>query len=378
MELILHIGQSKTGTSAIQHFLSLNRRGLARQKILYPAVNVAGGLIQVTNHNSFADAASNRIIFPFLQYEDYVRQYKSALLSGGYEKVLLSAEHFFGGEPRIWDCADPESYYLGYAEKVSRIGRFADGMTVTLLVYLRPQVDWFASAVCQTVRLQPLIKRGQIYRDDLQFLRLMSPVLNYDRILEIWRSVFPTARFIVVPYVRSELTNLNIVDDMCARLAIETGGFVGKEITEEVNSTFAQDFTEVKKILNKTDRSRNRERSVIKCLQFLSKSSEFDSGYVLSADVKTEIEQLVADSNAALSSKYLAAGPFPCESVSSKKRNRRPDEHDVAQALTAFEQEFRKPRYRLLELNIATRAYLRENLPSLHSKLHRLKRRLAS
>jgi hypothetical protein len=378
MELVLHIGQSKTGTSAIQHFLSLNRGGLARQRILYPAANIAGGLIQVTNHNSFADAASNRIVFPFLQYEDYVNQYKSAISGGAYGKILLSAEHFFGGEPRIWDCADPESYYLGYAEKIRRIRSFSDGMAVTILVYLRPQVDWFASAVCQTVRLQPLINRGQIYQNDLQFLRLMSPLLNYDRILEIWRSAFPTARFIVVPYVRSELANANIVDDMCERLGVDASGFVGKEITEEVNSTFAQEYTEVKKILNKKDKSRNRERAIIKCLQYLSRSSEFGSGYVLAADVKAAIGELVADSNTALSSEYLQSNPFPIESVSSKKRDHRPSERDVAEALIAFKREFRKPRYRLLELNIATRAYLRENLPSLHSKLHRLKRHLAS
>lgn len=377
MELILHIGQSKTGTTAIQHFLSLNRERLVRQQILYPVVNVAAGRIHVTNHNAFADSVSDRIVFPFLSYEDYVKQFRSAISNGDCDKILLSAEHFFGGEPRVWDCDDAQSYYEKYAEKIKRIRSFSDGMAVTILVYLRPQVDWFASAVCQTVRLQPLIQRGQIYQDDLQFLKLMSPLLNYERILEVWRDSFPRANFIVVPYVRSELKNSNIVDDMCAKLGIDTEGFVGKDVTGEVNSTFAQDFTEVKKILNKKDKSRSRERSIIKCLQFLSKGSEFGSGYVLSPEVKDRIEELVANSNAALSSNYLQADGFAAESSLYKKQRRSPDQREIFEALAAFEREFRKPKYRLLEFDISMRALLREKMPLVHTMLHRLKLFLA-
>lgn len=374
MELILHIGQSKTGTSAIQHFLSANRERLAENGILYPAAKVSGHTINIKNHNAFADSIEGRSIFPFLRHEEYLQYYEEMLNSAKFDRLLLSAEHFFGGEPRIWDCSGEDDYYRKYKKKVIGLKDVAAGKSVHIVAYLRPQVDWFCSAVSQTVRVEPLIKRGKIYRSDESFLELMSPLLRYDRLMGIWKDVFPDARFSVIPYIRKELINQNIVDDFCTRLSIDTSHFEAKEITKEVNSSFSLDYIEVKKRLNTRLPGRFRERAIIKCLLKLSKESKFGRNYVAADNAKDRIHQMFQDGNGALSDGFLVPGSvLPVESEASRGHKDRPSELDVASAWEAFHREFRKPIYRLLELNIATKALLREYFPAIHAKLHTVK-----
>ena len=75
MQILLHIGQSKTGTSAIQAYLSLNRKELARNGILYPSVKIWGMPVDLGNHNPLADALVAVFRYPFLTAEQYFDQF---------------------------------------------------------------------------------------------------------------------------------------------------------------------------------------------------------------------------------------------------------------------------------------------------------------
>lgn len=377
MELILHIGQSKTGTSAIQHFLAMNRERLAAKGILYPAAEVSGNIVNIKNHNAFADSIQGRLIFPFLRYEEYINYFKKVSEDKRYSKIILSAEHFFGGEPRIWDCSDESDYFRKYREKVSGLKEVASGKSVHIVTYLRPQVDWFCSAVSQTVRVEPLIKRGQLYKNDSSFLKLVSPLLRYDVLMGIWKEVFPEAKFTIVPYIRSELINNNIVDDFFHHISIDSTNFDGKEITKEVNTSFSLEFIEVKKVLNLENPDRFRERAIIKCLLKLSEKSTFGRNYVPDNGIVQQIHDMCRGVNSALSNEYMPAGTvLPVASKSAMARGGRPNEADIAKAMEIFRREFRKPTYRLLKVNIAVKAILRERFPLIHAKLHTVKHRL--
>ncbi|MCH8942156.1 MAG: hypothetical protein IIA48_06935 [Bacteroidetes bacterium] len=50
-KFILHIGQSKTGTTAIQSFLSENRKILHNKGILYPDILKKWVSLDLLNHN---------------------------------------------------------------------------------------------------------------------------------------------------------------------------------------------------------------------------------------------------------------------------------------------------------------------------------------
>src|SRR5690606_11480887 len=174
-DLLLHIGQSKTGTSAIQACLTLNRGHLQGMGILYPPVSIGGFSVDLGNHNVLADAVTGWIGFPFLTAEQHFQSFWEQSRGAHYSRMILRAEHFFGGKPRIWEVENEAAYFRAYRDKVRRLSGFLDTLNVTVLVYLRPQADWLSSAVNQTVKIQGLIGDRQLYRDDNQFYDMMRP-----------------------------------------------------------------------------------------------------------------------------------------------------------------------------------------------------------
>ena len=72
MKILLHIGQPKTGTSAIQTFLSANRKALRIAGVLYPSVPVKGLVFHLRNHNTVANALNNmQSVYPHLTANQY-------------------------------------------------------------------------------------------------------------------------------------------------------------------------------------------------------------------------------------------------------------------------------------------------------------------
>lgn len=371
MEVLLHIGQSKTGTSAIQSFLTLNKSALNRADIDFPSVNVGGFDIAVGSHNFLADAIAGKLIYPYVTADEFQRQLFNS--HGAYKKIILSGEHFFGGEPRVWDCEGEDDYFEKYSGKVRQASEFLAGKTVRILVYLRPQVDWFESAISQTIRVQGLSKRKTIYRDDESFLTLMAPLLKYGRLLQVWRTHFPDAKIEVVPYIRSELIGQNSIIDFIHRAGLTNLSDTFGSPRLSVNESITREFIEVKKILDSSAKSVHRERAIIKCLLELSKSSNFSSRYVISDLLRDRIIGFSARENKWISDEFLGGNELPIFTARSTSPPV-PSRGEIQTALGVFRREFSRPKYRLMELDFAARATLRTKLPAVHGLLHNLKK----
>ena len=109
MKLILHIGQSKTGTTALQSFLLSNKNRLAQEGILYPDYYLTGMPLNTLNHNSFAEELSGLTRHPCLTFEEYCKQFTQEMKSTGCETMILSAESFFGA-PQIWRLKEGQDF----------------------------------------------------------------------------------------------------------------------------------------------------------------------------------------------------------------------------------------------------------------------------
>lgn len=372
MKVLLHIGQSKTGTSAIQAFLTLNRKVLRDNGVLYPTINVAGMTIDLGAHNAVADALLDHSRFPHLTADEYFRQFFDEARSTNASLLILSAEHFFGGEPRIWDAADRDDYFTQYRKKIERLASYLQGHEVNILLYLRPQFDWLASAVGQTVRISGLISDKPLYRNDEQFFELVKPLLEYSKLVQAWDEIIKPASFTAVPYDRKSLHKNSSIADFLMRAGLEGMHlpFAGDDI--QVNESFTREYLEVKKILNQRPRSKNTERVMIRCLERLSSRSSQTTQYSLPLDIENRVEALASVENAYLNAKF-AEGKAVFQSKSEKHIPPPPNKDDIDRALRAFEREFGSLRTRLLSLNFATRTFLRENVRPLHGALHGLK-----
>jgi hypothetical protein len=348
MKVLLHLGQSKTGTSAIQTFLTL--------------------------HNAVADSLVGLSRFPYLSADEYFQQFFKEAQRIDAKLLILSAEHFFGGEPRIWEVAGHSDYCELYRKKIERLMTYLKGHDVSLLVYLRPQLDWLASAASHTVRIERLIPGSPVYQNDRQFFELMKPLLMYATLLEIWEDVVRPSSFMVIPYAKGTLHKGSSISDFLWRAGLETIGLPYASADIQINKSLTREYIEVKKILNKTPRSKNAERVIIRCLERLSESSKESTRYTFSEDICRDLESFVATENARLNERYRTDNlSFVARSPEHDQHLKPVSDEEVARAMVAFEQEYRRPRYRLLSLNYAARVFLREHGKPVQGALHRIK-----
>ena len=376
MDILLHIGQSKTGTSAIQAYLTLNRTFLAEQSVLYPSVKVGGMPLDIGNHNALADALLGLSRFPYLTADQYFDAFFTEAETLGINQMILSAEHFFGGEPRIWDVETEDEYFSIYRKKVEKLANFLQGHNVTILVYLRPQVDWIKSAIIQTVRISGLISKKNLYEDDRQFFCMMKPVMKYSQIVKIWDEVIKPQDFIVVPYDRQKLRNESSITDFLSRVQIDKYQFPYGDSDLEINPSFTREYTEVKKIINHSQHSKNSERVIVKCLSWLSERSRFPRHYDLEPELENEIAAFARKENQGLRTRFMSEEQLRMLSPepSTKQAKRCPSDAEIAYALKLFNQMYKGPIGRFLIVDYTIRDLLRRRSPGLHSLIHQVKR----
>jgi hypothetical protein len=374
MKVLLHIGQSKTGTSAIQAFLTLNRSSLQEAGILYPSVKISGIPIDLGAHNAVADSLVGKSRFPYLSADQYFSQFFKEAQRIDAKLLILSAEHFFAGEPRVWTVANHEEYFNLYRQKVERLATYLKGHDVSLLVYLRPQLDWLASAVGQMVRIDRLISDTPLYQTDRQFFELMKPLLRYSTFLDVWADVIKPSTFTVVPYTKNSLYKGSSISDFLRRADLEKINFEYGSFDRQVNKSLTREYVEVKKILNKSPRSKNTERVIIRCLERLSETSQEGTRYGFPEDIRRDLESFIAPENTRLNERYRTDNlSFEARGPEQDHEQKPLSEGDIIRAMAAFEREYSRPRYRLLSLNYASRAFLRVYGKPVHGALHRMK-----
>ena len=372
MKVLLHIGQSKTGTSAIQAFLTLNRNRLREHRILYPAARVKGMTLNLGAHNAVADSLLGKIQFPYLSANEYFDQFFDDAKKINANLLILSAEHFFGGEPRIWGVRDETEYFELYRKKIEILAGYLAGHDVSILAYLRPQVDWMESAVSQTVRIERLISQRRIYQNDRQFYELMRPLLKYADLLDAWQEGINPSSFTVIPYVRNALHQKSSVADFLKRAGLDRIDFEYADSNLQVNTSLNREFIEVKKILNETIRSKNEERTIIRCMENLSQSNPQDGEYALDPDVRREIEDFSIEQNSRINQRFMSAG-HSLSAASGKKAPIPLGETEIRKALQIFIAEFKRPKYRVLQWSFVLRAFLRAKARPVQAALHQLK-----
>ena len=223
--IILHIGRHKTGTSAIQHFLSRNRLRLRRLGWDYPR-SLSG---RAAHHDFVAGLSARRSAGDARATPDSLaRECKrmSAWLTTPGDKIV-SSEAFQNLDPEILRDIFP-------------IGR------TRVLVYLREPLDYLISSYAQTIQAQAartsFVGYAASFRPD------------YARFLDRWAAVFGEDAINARIYDRSVLRDGDIVHDFVEALGLPTDQVrfpaqafnpsIGPELIEfkgVVNAVMAQD-----------------------------------------------------------------------------------------------------------------------------------------
>jgi hypothetical protein len=203
-DLILHIGQSKTGTSSIQRVLGARREALAKLGVCYPQSPgwanhglLPASLVPVERLGHFHPNVWEGMA-PAARLERFRAEFAAELaaMPAGTRLLLLSAEQMSGlldTQDRVAALRDLLAPHVG---------------AVRVVMYLRRQDSHYASGYTQALRVghvgPPVLpKAGPEQRRDY----------DYAATLDLWAGVFGEAAVTPRIFEPESLRNRDVVDD---------------------------------------------------------------------------------------------------------------------------------------------------------------------
>ncbi|NRB19375.1 MAG: hypothetical protein HRU33_17840 [Rhodobacteraceae bacterium] len=183
-ELIIHLGDTKTGSTSIQSALASNICKASGVSFTYPTR---------FNHNGLAAT-----LFRKRRFEDRAAAFKKiyvAFQKSDADYGIISAEHFQMVDPNELHQAI-ETYWPDLADRVR------------LVAYVRPHADKFLSSFSEHVKLGAM----KTTVEEAFLAATNTGRFDYTPRFEAWREVFGD-RFELRPFVRAQLFRSDVVAD---------------------------------------------------------------------------------------------------------------------------------------------------------------------
>jgi hypothetical protein len=185
-KLILHIGMHKTGSSAIQRFLSMNRWALGRLGVAYPPSIGATGARQPKHNAIFAaisHEADRKAPHPDLgPSAALIEGAANAIEAATPRAAILSAEGFSGERPIFANALRP----------------LRDRFDVRVVVFLRRRDLWVESFYKQMVQNRD-VREARPFHEFLA-AKATQRHMDYLTILSWWADAFGAEAISVTPF----------------------------------------------------------------------------------------------------------------------------------------------------------------------------------
>ena len=281
-KLYIHIGAHKTGTSAIQRTMWLNRSYLAKNNLLYPG--------DYDNHYQLAYLLRTFGVDELIRRNDTEDGFHKIMseVANSTHDVLLSSEGF---------SEAPE--FAG--QLLESLNAYQLRFDVTIILYVRRQDEWFESAYRQQAKGDTLSDFNTFFnnREALKF-----KACNYYDTAELWAQSFGHENIIVRPYERAQLLNNDLISDFCSTISIPVGQLNTDAIPLQASNKSLSDeailfFVFVSKLLGKSRIGLHSDLYGRKEL-YTGKKTNFQT-----PAQKERLYQYLGDSNSKLAKEYL-------------------------------------------------------------------------
>lgn len=242
MKVYLHIGNYKTGSTAIQSFLYHNRERFHELGYYIPSTGQNG-----VAHHDWAAALVGRSNAPDPDelYEDITNE----LNSSGFERAIVSTETFFN-----------DAIAAELAERLS-------GHDLHVICYLRRQ-DHFASAFYMQLVKHPNFMECNLPNIEA-FTRKEGPI-DYVGVLDRWAAVVGEENMTVRPYEPEQLPD-GVVDNFLSVFDLSADTFPKSAPTNPVNVTIETELIEFLRIANTLGLSENEHAMILRALEQISR-----------------------------------------------------------------------------------------------------------
>ncbi|UQB43260.1 hypothetical protein JX580_05130 [Thiomicrospira microaerophila] len=246
-QILVHIGDAKTGTSSIQNYLTFNRQVLLENDILYANT----GLLAANG------IANHKLAFCLnLARKEYHDQ-KQTLYTELYQEIsqtkchtIIISSEGFSSLRTLKDITSLKELLLDY--------------NVKIFAYLRRPDLWVESWYSQIVKNHPFItKTFEEYFKNHQEPSIKT-ILNYSE-------VFGCENMIVRPFEIDKLHNKNLIDDFFNSIGFDKIGMCVDDINKSPNIY----ITELLRTLNEQIKINDKKRIALN--EYLINNIKLDS-----------------------------------------------------------------------------------------------------
>jgi hypothetical protein len=303
LQLILHIGTHKTGTSALQACLRRNERLLEQKNIYYARKTRAKN----ANLLGRASAKNHRI-----KIAAFFDQHLSKAQAIGAKTMLVSAEalyamtmffHKFNGRTHdYWDCE-------AHSIKLLR-GTLPSSIPIKLVVFFRRQDRFLESIYQQVIMSKPVSMRIG------EFARFLAEALDYAAHMKLWSAAFTDCTVFNYDQAAHNVSGFFLRQV----LGLENIGEFN-ELDLRLNTRLNRDVLEFKRLLNATETSPVERRiNKLVCTELAQRLTDNTSYHdYLTAEDRLSLLAQMKDINSTLCEQF---GMVPFSPPSPAELNR--------------------------------------------------------
>ncbi|ABL73088.1 hypothetical protein Pden_5028 (plasmid) [Paracoccus denitrificans PD1222] len=246
MNLTVHIGTTKTGSSSIQKFLSNNRDILRDRGILVPSsLGRVIHLNAVLSALPFGKSPDLAQTIPLTDAEQHAafRENTSAAFreeiagAPGCQEVVITAEQLHSRLPL-------PDYIQTFRDLFCR-----DFSTIRIVIYVRPQLDQIISLYSTMLRGGYAHSLGDFIKSRMQ--PIFRPYFDLRDVITRWADVFGRENVIVRPY-KGVARDFGTLGDFCELLKLDLGEEGWQLDKQQVNASINVAGQELLLMLNKT------------------------------------------------------------------------------------------------------------------------------
>jgi len=180
-KVILHVGTHKTGTTAIQAALALNRAPLRERGIHYPSLSPEFGK-EAQGHHKVAHAAAQFTVKDRKKLSQFNRRIMGA--SRNYPLTVLSAEPIYRRTAEKVSARNQDKWFQAHQSYLNRIRETFSEFDIKIICYFRHPEKMAISLYKEN------ITKGNFRGELADFLISRTHIFNYSRHLAVLEDVF--------------------------------------------------------------------------------------------------------------------------------------------------------------------------------------------
>lgn len=279
MDLTLHIGMGKTGTSSIQYFLRAHDELLAQGGTLFP--RTPGGLrhprftLFVTPDHQFRGNRIARQQSHVASWGRFVRESPASFRSHFLRALLEEVRQSGAGHVLLSD----EALFASSEGRLRNVGAFAreHARSTRLVCYLRRQDEHLVS------RYQQAVKWGEVRKLAQRTAEMdHEDIYDYAGRLHAWASLVEPSELVVRRFDPPDFVGGSLVEDFCVAAGVDLPAEAFRDEVPRRNESLDAESVEFLRVLNLLRVHRRGARGTINNRRVVRRLADASTGPVLS------------------------------------------------------------------------------------------------